>query len=386
MNRQRVYIVDGASTPFGKFCGAFNEVKAVQLASEVISRLVQKTNIDFRTISGVFMGQALQAGCGQNPARQAALGAGLLNSCDAVTVNKVCSSSLEAIYLAATLINIGDADCIIAGGMESMSRAPYFLQRNSTRFGDTMLIDCVLRDGLEDAYGIRPHMGRCADQCAQMYRIFRHDLEEYAFESCSRAFETAKNSDVFNRFLVPISTDTGVVVADEGIQKPDRELMRIRKPAFSSDGIHTSATSSKLADGAAAVLLASEKIVEEFNVTPMAEYIAYATYHHESKLFITAPIGAISSLLKKTGSSIGNIDQWEINEAFSIVPYLAIRELEISPSDVNIYGGSIAFGHPLGATGARLLLHLLYGTGRVGVVSTCNGGGGASALMIKKIS
>ncbi|MBI2463093.1 MAG: thiolase family protein [Candidatus Spechtbacteria bacterium] len=397
-NAQNVYIVEAARTPFGKFFGVLKDTPAPQLGARVVREMLSRLIAPFSKVQEIYLGEVLTSGVGQNPARQVAIKAGLSQGCHAVTVNEVCSSSLVAIRLAVQSISLGDAELVVAGGVENMSRAPYLLPRVKKTLDDKKLAeyealpeaivtDSMLYDGLRDVYypGM-PHMGRLADTCASVYVISRDAQEDFAFESFRRAKE-ATDRGYFDSRLVYVPVSEGVMYVDEGIRKPDMERMKMLKPVFSDGGTVTAATSSQISDGAAMVLLCSEKIKEELGLKPLARVVAYAMHSQNPYWYTTAPVGAIKAVLAKAELSLDQVDFFEINEAFAVVPIYAMRQLGIPRSKVNIWGGAIALGHPIGASGARLVTTLAYelrATGkRYGIAVACNGGGEAVAVLIE---
>lgn len=401
-----VYILAARRTPFGKFWGALKDISAPKLGSEVIRKILEETGVDPNLIDGVFMGEVLTAGVGQNPARQAALYAGLPNTCDARIFNKVCSSSLVAMEHAVERIQLGKARLMIAGGMENMSRAPYLLRRWAKNLGDrklidflsecevsqdATLIDSMIFDGLCDIYDADlSHMGKLADMCARVHGISREEQMEYAFASFTRALE-AQRAGLLDSQLVTVTAKDGAMLLakDEGVYAPDLERWKKSKPAFSEDGTVIAGTSSQVSDGAAALLLASAKVTKKLGIRPLACVVAFAVHSQEPEWYTTAPVGAIRKVLEKARLFLGDIDLIEINEAFAVVPKYAIDELGIDEDKVNICGGAIAMGHPIGASGARItgnLVHqLIHTNGRYGIAVACNGGGEAVAVLIENM-
>ncbi len=398
--RNAVYILAAKRTPFGKFWGTLKGISAPQLGSEVIRGILQDTGVSPELIDGVYMGEVLTALVGQNPGRQAALYARLLNTCDARTFNKVCSSSLVALDHAADKIMLGKAHLMIAGGMENMSRAPYVVSRSSKVLGnklysilfpnaDVVLIDSMIHDGLLDIYdSTLPHMGELADRCAKDYQISRDEQEEFSAESHARALR-ARQGGLFDSSLVPILAGDDLLDFDEGVREPSIQKMKELKPAFGSEGLITAATSSQISDGAAALLLSDMNTAKKLRIRPMARIVAVATYSHAPEWYTTAPVGAIQKVLGEAGLRLQDIDLFEINEAFAVVPLYAMREFDISHEKVNIWGGAIAVGHPIGASGARITMNVVYQLmhtgGRYGIAVACNGGGEAVAVLIENM-
>lgn len=397
-----VEIVCAARIATGKFGGALKNLPAPDLGGVVIKQVVENIGpILLGQIDEIIFGQVLQAGCGQNPARQAATSAGLSQP-GAVTINKVCSSSLTAVTVACSKIKAGDAEIVIAGGMESMSQSQYLLERKhkpeQRNFGhkkidvslaDKNLIDSMLRDGLEDAYGNHPHMGKLADKIAFDHEISRAKQDEFALTSFLRARNSTKMG-LFKNEIIPLNIDGKVFNTDEGIRETSLEKLSKLKPAFGENGTITAGNASQLSDGAAAMVLMSKTKTEHLRIQPMAKVIAYADYSLLPQNYPLAPVGAIEKALNQTGLEIKRIDLFEINEAFAVVPLLAMKELGIPHEKVNARGGAIALGHPIGASGARILTTLLYALkqrgGRYGLATACNGGGEAVAIIVENLS
>ena len=404
--KREVYILAARRTPFGKFWGAFKDISAPKLASPVLQQLTRDVKT-VGSIDGVYMGEVLTAGVGQNPARQAREYAGLHNGLDDRTFNKVCSSSLIAMDHATDKIRLGDVELIIAGGMESMSQAPYLLRRwgktagdlpgvpgaavtpKSNDPGEVLLIDSMLYDGLRDIYDVDlPHMGKLADMCARDWKISRDEQEAYAYVSFKRALEAQRNGWL-NSQIVPVATEQGNIDVDEGVYEPDMARWKRSKPAFTEGGTVTAGTSSQISDGAAAMVLASGAMTKKLNFKPLARVVAFAVYSGDPKWFTTAPAGAIELVCKKAQIPQEDIDLFEINEAFAVVPLFAMLARNIPHEKLNIWGGAIAFGHPIGASGARITISLTYQLietrGRYGIAVACNGGGEAVAVLIENM-
>lgn len=393
MQRQSV-IVAAKRTPVGAFQGNLSSVSAPNLGAVVIKALVEETGIDPSQIDEVILGNVLAAGLGQAPARQAALYSGLPQTIETLTINKMCGSGLKAVMLADQVIRSGDADVVIAGGMESMSNAPYLLPnaRDGQRLGHGKMIDSMIHDGLWDAYHDK-HMGTCAEMLSKDRNFTREAQDEYAVSSYKRA-QIAQAKGVFNSELVPVEIpqrkgDPVLVSEDEEPGKARFDKIPALRPAFEKEGAITAANASKLNDGAAAILIMSEDKATELELKPLARIVAQASAAHEPEWFTTAPGKAIRKVLKNANLSADDIDLWEINEAFSAVTMAAIDDYKIDPAKVNIYGGAVAIGHPIGASGARIFTTLLNGMNRTGakygLATLCIGGGEASALIVEKI-
>ena len=393
MQRQSV-IVAAKRTPVGAFQGNLSSVSAPDLGAVAIKAILDETGIDPSQINEVIMGNVLSAGLGQAPARQATIRAGLPNSVEALTINKMCGSGLKAVMLADQVIRGGNADTVIAGGMESMSNSPYLLQdaRGGQRLGHGKMIDSMIHDGLWDAYNDK-HMGNCAEMLCKDRNYTRESQDEFAISSYKRA-QTAQAEGVFNSEIVFVEIpqrkgDPILVTEDEEPGKARFDKIPVLRPAFEKDGAITAANASKLNDGAAAILVMSEEKAYELGLNPMAKIVAQASAAHEPEWFTTAPGKAITKVLDQANLSADEIDLWEINEAFSAVTMAAIDDFKIDPEKVNIYGGAVAIGHPIGASGARIFTTLLNGMNRTdakyGLATLCIGGGEASAIIVEKI-
>ena len=393
MQRQSV-IVAAKRTPIGAFQGNLSSVLAPKLGAIAIKAVVEETGIDKSQINEVIMGNVLSAGIGQAPARQAAIYARLPNSVEALTINKMCGSGLKAVMLADQAIRCGDAEVVIAGGMESMSNAPYLLKhaRSGQRLGHGKMIDSLIHDGLWDAYN-DTHMGNCAEMLSKERNYSREAQDEFAVTSYKRA-QSAQAEGVFDSEIVPVKIpqrkgDSLFISEDEEPGKARFDKIPTLRPAFEKDGAITAANASKLNDGAAAVLIMSAEKANELGLSPIARIIAQASAAHEPEWFTTAPGKAIGKVLEKANLSANDIDLWEINEAFSVVTMAAIDDFKIDPAKVNIYGGAVAMGHPIGASGARIFTTLLNGMTRTdakyGLATLCIGGGEASALIVEKV-
>ena len=393
MQRQSV-IVAAKRTPIGAFQGNLSSVLAPKLGAIAIKAVVEETGIDKSQINEVIMGNVLSAGIGQAPARQAAIYAGLPNSVEALTINKMCGSGLKAVMLADQAIRCGDAEVVIAGGMESMSNAPYLLQdaRSGQRLGHGKMIDSLIHDGLWDAYN-DTHMGNCAEMLSKERNYTREAQDKFAVTSYKRA-QTAQAEGVFDSEIVPVKIpqrngDSIFISEDEEPGKARFDKIPTLRPVFEKDGAITAANASKLNDGAAVILVMSWEKANKLGLTPIARIVAQASSAHEPEWFTTAPGKAIGKVLEKANLSTNDIDLWEINEAFSAVTMAAIDDFKINPAKVNIYGGAVAIGHPIGASGARIFTTLMNGMTRTetkyGLATLCIGGGEASALIVEKV-
>ncbi len=389
---KKVVITSAKRTAIGSFQGVLSSLTASKLGAEAIKAILEESKIDLNLVDEVIMGNVLSAGQGQAPARQATIFAGLPNKTEALTINKMCGSGLKAVMLAAQAIQCGDADIIIAGGMESMSNAPYLLQnaRNGYRLGHGQLLDSVILDGLWDVYN-NMHMGNCAEACAKDYNLTREMLDDYAVKSYNKAIEATK-SGIFKEEIVPITikSKSGDIVVDEDEEPKNVKFDKIPslRPAFDKNGVVTAANASKLNDGAAALLVMSEETALKLGYTPLVEIVAQASAAKAPIEFTTAPADAINKVLKKANMTKDDIDIYEINEAFAVVSLANNIILGLDESKVNPHGGAIALGHPIGASGARILVTLIYEMLRknynYGLASLCIGGGEASALIVKK--
>jgi acetyl-CoA C-acetyltransferase len=387
---QKAYIVAARRTPIGSFHGKLAEVKATDLGALALKAALEEARVPSEAVEEVYFGNVLSANLGQAPATQVALKAGLPPTVPATTINKVCASGLKAIMLAAQTIALGEADLIAAGGMESMSQAPFYLptHRSGQRFGHASIVDAILRDGLEDAFcGLT--MGTITETCASTYHLSREMQDAYAIASYQRA-QKAQREGLFAREIVPVQTSQGLVSDDEEPGRARFEKIPTLKPAFKPDGTITAANASKINDGAAAVIVASEKALQTYNLQPLARILSWADAAREPEWFTIAPTDAIQKALRKANLSINQIDAFEINEAFAAVALANQKLLDIPHEKLNIFGGAVALGHPLGASGARIVVTLLnvlaHTRGRYGAIGICNGGGGASALVLERLS
>lgn len=389
-----VVIVSAVRTPIGSFGGSLASFTAPQLGSIAIREAIQRAQLSPDEVEQVIMGNVLTAGVGQAPARQAALGAGLPPSVDCMTINKVCGSGLKAVMLATQAIRLKDAEIVVAGGMESMSNAPYLLDkaRFGYRLGNGNLIDSMIKDGLWDVYNDF-HMGNAAELCASECHISREEQDDFAKMSYERALE-AQQKGYFKDEIVPVTVKSkkGEVIVDTD-EEPGRvkfEKIPNLKPAFQKDGTVTAANASTINDGAAALVVMNGETARKMNRQPMARIHSYSTASKAPEWFTTAPIDAIQRVLKKADMSVEDIDLFEINEAFAVVTLVANRELNIPVEKVNIAGGAVALGHPIGASGARILTTLLYNLrrtgGKRGIASLCIGGGEAVAVIVEMLN
>ena len=395
MKPQRAVIVSAVRTPLGSFNGVFSTVPATKLGSVAIAEALKRINLPQERVQDVLMGCVLSAGLGQAPARQASIGAGIPHSVGATTVNKVCGSSLQTTIMASQAIALGEARIIVAGGMENMTRAPYLLEkaRQGYRLGHGELTDSLIKDGLWDVYN-NFHMGHGGELCADKYKLTRRELDDFALESYRRARE-AMATGTFKREIVPVEVpqkkgQSVTVVDDEEPNRVDLGKMRELKPVFKEDGILTVGNSPSCNDGAAALVIMAEEEAADLGLNPLARIVGYAGAALAPEWFTIAPIEAIKRVLKTTGLSIADIDLFEINEAFSAVSLAINRELELDPKRVNVNGGAVALGHPIGATGARILTTLVYAMesrgAKRGLASLCIGGGEALAMIVERPS
>ncbi|HSQ64751.1 MAG TPA: thiolase family protein [Polyangiaceae bacterium] len=388
-----VYIVSAARTPIGAFLGSLAPMSAPKLGATAISGALSRAKLDPNVVDEVYMGNVLSGGVGQAPARQALIYAGLPQSVPATTVGKVCGSGLQAVVLGARAIALGDAELVVSGGMESMSNAPYYLfgARAGYRMGNNTLTDGMIHDGLWDPYN-NVHMGSCGDLCAREYKFSREAQDEFAKESFRRAL-SAQKEGLFNAEIEPVNVpqrkgDPIAVKLDEGPSKGDPTKFSSLKPAFGKDGTITAANASSINDGASALVLASEKAVKERNLTPLARIVGYAGVAQDPQWFTTAPAKAIEKVCAKTGLKPNDIDLYEINEAFAVVAMVCAQLTGISTDRVNVRGGAVALGHPIGASGARILTTLLHTmkdqNKKRGLATLCIGGGEAVALVVER--
>ena len=392
MNK-KIVIVSAVRTPIGSFMGGLSTVPAPKLGAVAIKAALDRISLDPHLVDEVFMGNVIQAGVGQAPARQAAIYAGLPNSVICTTVNKVCASGMKSVMLGTQAIQNGDAEIVVAGGMENMSLIPHYLYlRNGHKFGPATMVDGMQKDGLMDAYDNNA-MGVCADLCAAEYNITREQQDNFAIQSYERAkkaWETGK----FDNEIAPVSIpqlkgEPILVSIDEEFTNVKTDKIPSLNPVFTKEGTVTAANASTINDGAAALVMMSEEKAVSLGLKPLAYIRGYADAAQEPKWFTTSPSIAIPKVLKKAGLSIGDVDYFEINEAFAVVGLVNSKILGIDDSKVNINGGAVALGHPLGCSGTRIIVTLLnvleQNNGKIGAAAICNGGGGASAIVIERI-
>jgi len=387
-------IVSAARTSVGSFQGTLSSVKSTDLGGIALRAAVERAGIKAEQVETCIMGCVLPASLGQSPARQAIFSAGFPKEVNVLTVNKVCSSGLVSVMLADQLIRSGDCNIVAAGGMESMTNAPYALPnaRGGYRLGDGKIVDTMVNDGLWDIY-TNQHMGACADLCAKTYNISRKEQDDFAVQSYKKAISAIEDG-YFKEEIVPVKIpqrkgDPIIVDKDEEPFKVKFDKIPALSPAFNKDGTVTAANASSINDGGAAFVIMSDTKANELKLKPMAKIVSHATFSREPEWFTMAPVGAIRRALEKANLGAKDIDLFEINEAFSVVTLMAIKELGLDPSKVNINGGAVAIGHPIGASGARILTTLLYSLKRTGkkrgLATLCNGGGEATALIVEKL-
>ncbi|MBR9846436.1 MAG: acetyl-CoA C-acyltransferase [Algicola sp.] len=389
---KEVVIVSAARTPIGSFLGALSTVPATKLGATAIKGALDKINLKPELVQEVLMGNVVQAGTGQAPARQAAIYAGIPDTVPCTTINKVCASGMKAVMQAAQAIALGDADIVVAGGMENMSLIPhYYHARTATKFGPATLEDGMQKDGLVDAYDNNA-MGVCADACATEYKFSREDQDAYAIQSYKRS-AAAWEAGKFDNEVVPVEVpqrrgDAVIVSKDEEYTNVKMEKIPALRPAFTKEGTVTAANASTINDGAGAMVLMSKEKAEELGLKPLATIKSYADAAQEPKWFTTAPAKALPKALDKAGISIDDVDYFEFNEAFSVVGLANMKLLGLTHSNVNVNGGAVSLGHPLGCSGVRILITLLnvleQNNAKIGAAAICNGGGGASAVVLER--
>ena len=390
-----IVILSYARTPMGSFQGALAGAAATELGATAVRAAVERAGVAGEDVDKIFMGCVLPAGLGQAPARQAALGAGLPKSVEATTINKVCGSGMQAAMFAHDMLAAGSADLIVAGGMESMSNSPYLMKKHraGARIGHDTVYDHMMLDGLEDAYDAGRAMGTFAEDAAREYQFTRAHQDEYAIESLRRATQ-AIQSGAFDRETTPVTVKSrkgeDVVTCDEQPGKSNPEKIPGLKPAFAKDGTITAANASSISDGAAALVLTRQSVADRLGLKPVARIVAHAAHAQAPNLFTSAPVPAVRKALEKAGWNVGDIDLWEVNEAFACVAMIAMRDLGIPREILNIHGGATALGHPIGASGARLLATLLsaletHGQRR-GLATLCIGGGEATAMAVEMMN
>lgn len=391
---KEVFIIAAVRTPLGSFGGSLSTLSATALGSAAIKGALEKAGVPAAEIQEVFMGNVCSANLGQAPARQAALGAGISISVPCTTVNKVCSSGMKSIMFAAQTIQLGLNDLAVAGGMESMSNIPYYVPkaRWGYKYGDATLVDGLAKDGLTDAYDHKA-MGTCADATAEKYQISREEQDRYAIRSYKLAAETTEKGwfrDEIVGVEIPQRKGDPIIVAeDEEFKRVKFDKIPSLRPAFNKDGTVTAANASTINDGASALILASAEKVKELGLKPIAKILAYADAAQEPQWFTTAPTLAAPKALERAGMSWDDVDYLEVNEAFAVVPMAFGQELKIAEDKMNVFGGAVSLGHPLGASGARIVTTLTnvlaHRDANIGLATLCNGGGGASALVIERL-
>ncbi|AZQ57736.1 acetyl-CoA C-acyltransferase [Maribacter sp. MJ134] len=389
---KEVVIVSAVRTPIGSFMGALSSVTAPKLGAAAISGALEKIKLDPKLVDEVLMGNVVQAGTGQAPARQAAIFAGIPDTVPCSTINKVCASGMKTVMQAVQSIKLGDASIIVAGGMENMSMIPHYVHmRNGTKFGPASLIDGMQKDGLVDVYD-QNAMGVCADACAEKYEFSRAEQDDFAIQSYKRS-ATAWEKGSFNNEVVPVTVpqrrgEPLVITEDEEYKNVKLEKIPNLRPAFSKDGTVTAANASTINDGAAALVLMSAEKAKELGITPIAKITGYADAAQEPKWFTTAPAKALPKALANAKVDLNEVDYFEFNEAFSVVGLANMKILGLKDGNVNVNGGAVSLGHPLGCSGARILVTLLnvleQNNGKIGAAAICNGGGGASAVILER--
>ena len=388
-----VYIVGMARTPIGSLGGVLSSVAAPQLGATAIKEALNRAGVKPEQVQEVFMGNVVSAGIGQAPAQQASIYAGIPTNVPCTTVNKVCASGMKSIMLGAQTILLGDNDIVVAGGMESMSNIPYYLDKARTgyRLGNGNIVDGILKDGLWDPYKDY-HMGNAGELCSSTYNITREDQDAFAKESYTRAANAWKNC-YFSKEVVPVSIGgktPATVTEDEEFKKANFEKMPTLKPAFTKDGAITAANASKINDGAAAVVLVSEEKMKELGLKPIARIVSFADASQAPEWFTTTPIIAMNKAMAKAGLKTSDIDFAEVNEAFSCVAIINAKEIGLPMEKLNVWGGAVALGHPIGCSGARITVTLSNilqtNKGRYGMAGICNGGGGASAIILENVN
>lgn len=389
-----IVILSYARTPMGSFQGSLSGASATELGAAAVGAAVERAGVPHEAIEKIYMGCVLPAGLGQAPARQAALKAGLPRHIEATTVNKMCGSGMQAAIMAADAINAGSADIVIAGGMESMTNAPYFLpkHRGGARIGHDRIVDHMFFDGLEDAYEQGRLMGSFAEEAAQDYQFTREAQDDYAIASLTRA-QTAQANGWFDREIAPVEIagrkGAVTIAEDEQPGKGDASKIPTLKPAFAKDGTITAANASSISDGAAAMVITRQSVADRLGLKPVARIVATAAHAHEPAKFTTAPVTAMTKALDAAGWHASDVDLYEVNEAFACVAMIAMRDLGIPHDKINVHGGATALGHPIGASGARVMATLLSALethgGRKGVASLCIGGGEATAVAVELV-
>lgn len=386
-------ILSAVRTPIGSFLGNLSSLKATELGVIAAKEAIKRSGVQEDEIQQVIMGNVLTAGEGQAPARQVALGCGLRKDTGCLTINKVCGSGLMSVVLASQAISLGDAHVILAGGMESMSNAPYLLERARTgyRMGNSELVDSMIKDGLWDVYN-QIHMGECAEMCAKKYNFSRSEQDEFSINSYEKALRAQKEG-FFSDEIVPVEVqqkkESIKIDRDEEPGRADLKKIGTLRPAFVKEGTITAGNASKINDGASAVIVASDDYAKKRGFKPLAKIVSYATHGEAPEWFTIAPVGAIKKAIERAGLGLKDIDLFEINEAFAVVTMAAIRELNLDSDKVNVNGGAVALGHPIGASGARILTTLIHAmkrrNARYGLASLCIGGGEAIAMVVERV-
>ena len=389
---REVVIVSAVRTAMGSFGGVFSNVSATKLGAAAIKGAIEKCGINKDIIDEVFMGNVLQANLGQAPARQAAIGAGLSDKVPCTTINKVCSSGMKSIMLGAQTILCGDNDVVMVGGMENMSSVPHYLSNSRTgqKLGDIKALDGLVKDGLTDVYN-KKHMGLCAETCAKEMNFSREEQDNFAIESYKRSAKSWQekrfNDEIVNVEVPQRKGDNLIINEDEEYKKVILEKIPNLRPVFEKEGTITAANASTINDGASALILMSKEKAHELNLKPLAKIISYADSAHEPEWFTTAPSSAVEKAIKKANIKKSDVDYYELNEAFSVVGLANMKLLEIENKKVNVNGGAVSLGHPLGSSGSRIVVTLInvlkQNNGSIGVAGICNGGGGASAIVIE---
>lgn len=390
---KEVYIVSAVRTPLGSFGGVFAGISATQLGAYAIKGALEKIKLDGKHVTEVYMGSVLQANLGQAPARQAAKFAGLPDSVNCTTVNKVCASGMKSIALAAQSIMLGDNEVVVAGGMESMSNTPYYLENNrwGAKYGNGVVIDGLAKDGLQDVYGNVP-MGNCAELCAKEKNFSREEQDAFAIESYKRS-AAAWSAGKFKEEVIPVTVKTKkgdvIVAEDEEYKNVNFEKIPGLKPVFLKDGTVTAANASTMNDGAAALVLMSKEKAESLGLKPLAKIVSFADAEQAPEWFTTTPSLAVPKAVEKGGLKMSDISYYELNEAFAVVGLANIKAMNLDASKVNVNGGAVSLGHPLGCSGARIIVTLInvlkQNNAKYGAAGICNGGGGASAMVIQSL-
>jgi acetyl-CoA C-acetyltransferase len=390
---KEVYIISAVRTPIGSFMGSLSSVSASRLGAAAIKGALNKIGMDAKEVDEVYMGNVLSANVGQAPARQAAIFAGISDNVPCTTINKVCASGMKSISLGAQSIMTGDNECVVVGGMENMSLVPHYVNaRKAVKLGDVKMVDGMMKDGLTDVYN-KVHMGVCAEKCAKKNNITREEQDAFAIESYNRS-AAAWKAGKFDNEIVPVEVpqrrgDALVVSTDEEYTNVKMEKIPTLRPVFDKEGTVTAANASTLNDGASALILMSKEKMESLGLTAIAKIVSYADAAHEPEWFTTAPTPAVNKALKKANLKSTDIDFWELNEAFAVVGIVNTKKLGLDPSKVDVNGGAVSLGHPLGNSGSRIIVTLInvlkQNGGKLGAAGICNGGGGASAMVIELV-